>query len=103
MAITLTQGAAGLSATLRVTGSRSEPRGSTSTPSFECLAGSETFDETSPAIISGTNIARTGIAMTHSTGTFSGTLGSTSIPGTLSIKYNNGTGGATIPVTLARQ
>jgi len=100
--ITLTQQGDGLGGTIDVSGSRSEPQGTTNTPNFTCLAGNSTFSSTNPVIISGTSIARTGISMGIYTGTFSGQLVGSTITGTLTAQYNNGTGTIASEVTLTK-
>lgn len=101
--LSLTQQLDGLTGSIRVSGTRSEPPGTSTSPSFTCLPGSGSYDDTQPVIISGTNIARTGLSMSHSTGTFSGNLSGTTVTGTLSAKYNNGTGTVVMPVTLTKR
>jgi hypothetical protein len=100
--ITLTQQVDGLAGTINVSGSRSEPEGTSNNPNFTCLAGDDTFSSTNPVIISGTSIARTAISMGVYTGTFSGRLDGSTITGTLTANYNNGSGSIAMPVTLTR-
>jgi hypothetical protein len=100
--ITLTQQGDGLAGTINVSGSRSEPQGTSNNPNFTCLAGDDTFSSTNPAIISGTSIARTAISMGVYTGTFSGRLDGSTITGTLTANYNNGSGSIAMPMTLTR-
>jgi hypothetical protein len=101
--LTLMEQSGGLTGSIRVNGTASGPAGTSNSPDLNCLAGSVPFDSTNPVIISGTNFARSGIAMYHSTGTFSGNRSGSTVSGTISAKYNNGTGNTTIPVTLTKR
>jgi hypothetical protein len=101
--VALTQSAAGLTGTIRVTGSESEPAGTSSDPNRTCSAGGDSFDSTNPAIISGANIARSGIDMSAALGVFNGNLAGTAITGSLTANYSLGTGSIPMSVTLNRQ
>jgi len=100
--VILTQGSTGLVGSIRVTGTENVPLGSTATPNFTCLSSSTNYEDNRPVIISGTNIARTGLAIEASTGTFNGNLSGNSIVGTFTLVYTNGTGSIAMPVTLSR-
>ena len=92
----------GLVGIMKLTGSSSEPRGFSSHSWFTCLAGQRSYTDIKPVIISGTNIARTGLLMGVSTGTFSGNLLGTRVTGTLKAVYKNGFGTLTMPVVLTK-
>jgi hypothetical protein len=87
---------------MRLVGTASTPRGLSSSSNFICYPGTAPFADTKPVIISGTNIARSGLLMGYSTGTFSGTLSGTSVPGKIIAVYKYGFGTLTIPVTLRK-
>lgn len=98
VSVTLNDGTSGLTGTINLSGSWNAPA-----PSASCLAGSGTYGDSQPVIISGTNIARTGLSMDLSTGTFSGNLSGTTITGTLTAVYRLGPGTLAMPVTLRKQ
>jgi len=92
----------GLVGIMKLTGSSSEPRGFSSHSWFTCLAGQRSYTDIKPVIISGTNIARTGLLMGVSTGTFSGNIVGNQVKGTLKAVYKNGFGTLTMPVVLTK-
>jgi hypothetical protein len=100
--VILTQGSTGLVGSIRVTGTENVPLGSTATPNFTCLSSNTNYEDNRPVIISGTNIARTGLAIETSTGTFNGNLSGNAIVGTFTLAYTTGTGSIAMPVTLSR-
>lgn len=100
--LALTQGTGGMTGTIRVNGTWSVTEG-TQSGFITCLSGSGSYDSTNPVVISGTNIARTGIDMDLATGSFSGTLSATTVTGNLAAAYGYGSGTVTLPVTLIKQ
>ena len=92
----------GLVGIMKLAGSSSEPRGFSSHSWFTCLAGQRSYTDIKPVIISGSNIARTGLLMGVSTGTFSGNLSGTRVTGKLKAVYKNGFGTLTMPVVLKK-
>jgi hypothetical protein len=87
---------------MKVAGTSSEPKGVANRPNFTCYAGSRSYTDIKPVIISGANIARTGLLMGISTGTFNGNLSGSSVKGTLKAVYKYGTGTLVMPVTLKK-
>ena len=87
---------------IRVKGTHSSPRGVAVRGNVYCLPGSVSYIDGNFVIISGTNIARTGLSMGHSTGTFSGNLVGSQVTGTLKAVYKNGPGTLVMPVTLRK-
>jgi len=67
-----------------------------------CNPGNGSYANTTPVIISGTNIARTGLSLGLSTGTFSGNLSGNRVTGTLKAVYKFGAGTLVMPVTLVK-
>jgi hypothetical protein len=93
---------AGLTGSMRLVGTASTPRGLSSSPNFTCYPGTAPFADTKPVIISGTNIARSGLFMGYSTGTFSGNLSGSTVAGKIIAVYKYGFGTLTIPVVLKK-
>ena len=92
----------GLTGIMRLVGTASTPRGFSSSPDFTCYPGTISYTDIKPVIISWTNIARTGLLMGYSTGTFSGNLSGTLVTGTLKAVYNFGFGTMGMPVMLRK-
>jgi hypothetical protein len=100
--LALAWGTKGLVGQLIIKGTHSTPKGIPIRGNVNCLAGVATYKDVKPVIISGTNIARTGLAMGVSTGTFSGNLAGKTVAGSLNIAYKNGIGAIKTPLTLKR-
>ena len=102
-AVALIMGAKGsLPGVIRVKGTHSAPRGVAIRGNVYCLPGSVSYNDGNYVIVSGTNVARTGLSMGWSTGTFSGNIVGNQVKGTLKAVYKNGPGTLVMPVTLRK-